>query len=74
MANRSPHARSEQDAIRQIAERLASQFPEISASEVEQTVHGKHGSFASSSVRDFIPVLVERASRKALAEMRAAGP
>jgi len=61
---------SEHDAIRQVAARLAQQFPELPTAEVEQAVYGKYETFGDSSVRDFVPVLVERASRRRLAEQR----
>jgi hypothetical protein len=64
-------AGAEQDAIRQVAARLAQQFPELPAAEVEQAVYGKYETFGDSSVRDFVPVLVERASRQRLSEQRA---
>jgi hypothetical protein len=35
---------------------------------VQRAVYGKYGSFDDSPVRDFVPVLVERASRGRLAE------
>jgi hypothetical protein len=47
---------------------MAQQFPELPADEVEQAVYGKYETFGDSSVRDFVPVLVERATRRRLAE------
>jgi hypothetical protein len=61
---------AEHEAIRQVATRLARQFPELPTAEVEQAVFGKYETFGDSSVRDFVPVLVERASRRRLAEQR----
>lgn len=66
-------AAAERDAIRQVAARLAQQFPEVPAAEVEQAVYGKYEAFGDSAVRDFVPVLVERASRRRLAEQRSEG-
>jgi hypothetical protein len=43
---------------------LMQQFPELPAAEIEQAVHGQYGSFQHSPVRDFVPVLVERATRR----------
>jgi len=63
-------AAAEHDAIRQVATRLAQQFPELPTAEVEQAVYGKYETFGDSSVRDFVPVLVEQASRRRLAEQR----
>jgi hypothetical protein len=62
---------AEEEAIRQVAERLAQQFPEVPVPDVEQAVYSKYGSFQDSPVRDFVPVLVERASRRRLTELRA---
>lgn len=61
-------AQAEHEAIRRVAQRLARQFPELPAEEVERAVHGKYETFTDSAVRDFVPVLVERASRGRLAE------
>jgi hypothetical protein len=63
-------AAAEHDAIRQVAARLVRQFPELSADQVEQAVFGMYGTFEASAVRDFVPVLVERASGQHLAEQR----
>jgi len=68
MTHRTGHAPAEEDAIRQVAPRLTRQFPNLPADEVQRTVYGKYGSFDDSPVRDFVPVLVERASRGRLAE------
>jgi hypothetical protein len=61
---------AEQDAIRQVAARLAQQFPELPAADVEHAVYGKYETFVDSAVRHFVPVLVERASRRRLAEQQ----
>jgi hypothetical protein len=53
-----------------VAARLVQQFPELPAAEVEHAVYGKYGTFEGSAVHDFVPVLVERASRQRLAEQR----
>jgi hypothetical protein len=70
MAHRTGHAQGEEDAIRHVAARLTRQFPDLPADEVERAVYGKYSSFDDSPVRDFVPVLVERASRGRLAERR----
>ena len=44
------------------------QFPELPPDEIERTVRVKYESFADSPIRDFVPVLVERAARRQLAE------
>jgi hypothetical protein len=57
---------TEQDAIGQVTARLTQQFPELSASEVARAVNGQYAAFEHSPIRDFVPVLVERASREQL--------
>jgi hypothetical protein len=62
------NTRAERQAIRHVTQRLSKQFPELSTKEIEQAVHGKYETFADSTVRDFVPVLVEKATRRRLAE------
>ena len=59
---------AEEDAIRRIIARMVEQFPELPATEVEQAVYGRYDKFDDSSIRDFVPVLVERATRRQLAD------
>lgn len=61
---------NENDAIQHVVGRLARQFPELPATEVERAVYGKYKSFADSPIRDFVPVLVERGARNRLAQQR----
>jgi hypothetical protein len=70
MAQRASSGRSgaEQAAIRQVAARLAQQFPELSADEIDRAVHGQYDRFSDSPIRDFVPVLVERATRRELTQ------
>jgi hypothetical protein len=63
-------AQDESDAIRHIVGRLSRQFPELPAEDVERAVYRKYESFTDSPIRDFVPVLVERAARRRLAEQR----
>ena len=67
---RRPGARqaAEQDAIRRIVARMLEQFPELPATEIERSVYGSYDTFDDSAIRDFVPVLVERATRRHLAE------
>jgi hypothetical protein len=62
--------RREQAALDQIADRMAVQFPELSAEEIARTIHGRYEQFDGSAIRDFVPVLVERSVREQLAEQR----
>ncbi|HKC29147.1 MAG TPA: hypothetical protein VKB75_14135 [Jatrophihabitans sp.] len=59
--------RAEQAAMAKIAERVASQFPELSSEEIERVIHGRYAAFADSRIRDFVPVLVERQVKQELA-------
>ena len=61
---------AEEAAIRQVIARMVAQFPELPVAEVEQAVYGRYDSFDESPIRDFVPVLVERATRRHLADER----
>ena len=61
-------AQNETDAIQHVVGRLGGQFPELPPDEIERTVRDKYESLADSPIRDFVPVLVERAARRQLAE------
>jgi hypothetical protein len=63
-------AQNEDDAIRQVVRRLAGQFPELSVEEIQRAVRGKYESFTGSRIRDFVPVLVENATRRRLTQLR----
>ena len=56
----SERARAERTALDHIAERLAAQFPELSATDIAVAIQGRYAQFEGSRIRDFIPVLVER--------------
>jgi hypothetical protein len=60
----------ENDAIHDVVGRLVGQFPEVPVDEIERAVHGKYESFTGSPVRDFVPVLVESATKRRLAGRR----
>ncbi|HEY3713849.1 MAG TPA: hypothetical protein VGL39_04915 [Jatrophihabitantaceae bacterium] len=59
-----PH--SEAEAMSHVVDRLRQQFPELSADVIESAVHGRYGTFDGHPVRDFVPILVERAARQEL--------
>lgn len=61
---------AEEAAIRQVIARMVAQFPELPVAEVEQAVYGRYDSFDESPIRDFVPVLVERATSRHLADER----
>jgi hypothetical protein len=58
----------EQAAIRHVVARLTRQFPELSADDIDRAVYGQYDRFDGSPVRDFVPVLVERATRRQLSQ------
>ncbi|HZC69956.1 MAG TPA: hypothetical protein VE442_04635 [Jatrophihabitans sp.] len=64
---RAHRQRAEKVALAKIAERIAGQFPELTAEQIEQMIHGRYDTFAEARVRDFVPVLVERQVRRDLA-------
>jgi flagellar motor switch protein FliM len=53
--------RAEAKALDKIAERVAAQFPELSTQRIVDSIHVHFSEFDGVRVRDFIPVLVERA-------------
>jgi hypothetical protein len=58
--------KAEQAAIDRVIERLATQFPELAPEQIVQSVHGTYEDFDQSTVRDFVPILVERSAREQL--------
>lgn len=65
VATKSPSARlrAEEAALHQLIRRLVEQFPEVEQDEIVRAVHGRYEQFEDSRIRDFVPVLVERAVR-----------
>jgi hypothetical protein len=61
-----PVRTSEEAALDRLVERLAGQFPELSQDEIVRAVRGQYAEYEHSRVRDFVPVLVERAARREL--------
>jgi hypothetical protein len=54
-------------AVRAVVDRLARRFPDHPRSVIEEIVAYEHSLFAEGRVRDYIPILVERAARVRLA-------
>ncbi|MGV9868924.1 three-helix bundle dimerization domain-containing protein [Rhodococcus koreensis] len=52
--------------IDQAIDRLDRRFPDLSREEVERVVRSAHERFAGGTVRDFVPLLVERHARETL--------
>lgn len=59
---------NEGHAIDEVVDRLALRFPSISGARILSEVHARLASFVGASVRDFVPVLVEREVAEALAD------
>ena len=59
-------ALSERAAIETVVQRLTSQFPEVPLDTIQQAVRGEYDDYASSTIRDFVPILVEGAIRAEL--------
>ena len=57
---------SEWTAIQQVAARLMESYPTVPPDDVTTVVHHNHARFDESRIRDFVPLLVERGSRREL--------
>jgi hypothetical protein len=62
----------EKQAVEQVTERLAVRFPGIPAAVVRSTVRDEHIKL-QGRVRDYVPVLVERAARERLGVIASTG-
>ena len=61
--------RSEENrAIHEVVDRLAKQFPELPADEVETAIKQTRPEFDQAPIRDFIPLFVERGAKARLRE------
>lgn len=63
----------EKQAVTQVCERLAERFPELPAPTIRLAVDQEHRKLDGRPVRDYVPVLVERAAREALATISGPG-
>jgi hypothetical protein len=61
--NTRRHTSSEAEAMARVVERLRQQFPEVPADDIDAIVNGHYEAFDGRPVRDFVAVLVERATR-----------
>ena len=61
--NTRRHTSSEAEAMARVVERLRQQFPEVHPNAIDAIVNGHYEAFDGRPVRDFVPVLVERATR-----------
>jgi hypothetical protein len=59
-------ARAEQAAVATVVQRLTSQFLDVPPETIQQAVRGEYDDYDNSAIRDFVPILVERAVRAEL--------
>ena len=57
---------SELMLIEQVVDRLAAAYSDVPRDDVAQTVANAHDRFQHSTIRDFVPLLVERRARAEL--------
>ena len=57
---------TEQAALDRLVQHLTVQFPEVPAEQIVRAVRGEYDGYDASPVRDFVPVLVERAVKSQL--------
>jgi len=57
---------SEERAIGDVVTRLTARYPSLDPAQIATAVRQAHEAFASSAVRDFVPLLVERHVREQL--------
>jgi hypothetical protein len=62
---------TEKQVIDQLADKLVHIYPVVDPGEVSRVVHEEHARYEGSSVRDFIPLLVERHAKEELAKIDA---
>ena len=56
-------ARAERAALEHVVERLSRRFANLDADVIRETVRREFEGYSGARVRDFIPILVERAVR-----------
>lgn len=56
-------------AIEQVVDRLKASYPAVGPDTITTVVHRNHAKFDGSRVRDFVPLFVERGSRRDLSEL-----
>jgi hypothetical protein len=55
-------------ALDRLAEQLGQSFPDVPADEVALAIRTEHARYDRSPIRDFVPILIERAARRRLTE------
>lgn len=61
---------TEQDHLTAVSDRLGTLFPNTPADTIKAAVAAAHARFEGRSIRDFVPLLVERNARAALDPQR----
>ncbi|HEY9417634.1 hypothetical protein AXA44_27450 [Rhodococcus sp. SC4] len=59
----------EQLHLTRVIDRLQTRYPDVSRDTIDEVVRSAHGQFADRKVRDFVPLLVERAAREKIQEL-----
>jgi hypothetical protein len=54
--------------VEQVIERLIARYPSVSPEDIELLVRGIHQRFDGGRIRDFVPLLVEKAARRILTD------
>lgn len=54
--------------VEQVIKRLIARYPSVSPVDIEHSVRGIHGRFANGKIRDYVPLLVEKAARRAISD------
>jgi hypothetical protein len=62
----------EHHAVEEVSMRLSARFPNLSADVIRSTVRDEHSKL-NGRVRDYVPVLVERAARERLGLLSSTG-
>ncbi|MFC9838502.1 three-helix bundle dimerization domain-containing protein [Rhodococcus sp. NPDC127530] len=60
--------------VEQVIGRLIARYPSVSAGDIEHTVRTIHKRFDNGRIRDFVPLLVEKAARRDLENHPRAAP
>ena len=58
-------------ALAEVRDRLQRRFSHVHVSEVERTIEQEHSEFDGHPIRDFVPILVERAATDRLTRLPA---
>ncbi len=59
----------EQAVLSEVAERLAGRYPTLPPDTINDVVHDLHARFDGASIREFVPLFVERRAHSALTEL-----